>query len=87
MGTCCFSQLDHGSTEDTGHGLTWITPVQKDQMFDPCQSVKSVAKNLAKAGAADLAEVFAFHFDDAAHFMQAGAHAFSDPVPQGFAAR
>jgi hypothetical protein len=40
-----------------------------------------VAKDLSEAGAAEgFAEVFAFHLDDAAHFVQAGAHAFSDAV-------
>lgn len=43
---------------------------------------------LAKAGAAEfLAEVFTFHLDHAAHFVQAGAHAFSDAVAESFIAR
>src|SRR5260370_3707196 len=44
--------------------------------------------NLSKAGAAELlAEVFAFHPDDAAHFVQTGAHAFSNAVAKCFRAR
>src|ERR1700730_15447511 len=56
-------------------------------MFDPRESVKSVARNLPKAGAADLPEVCAVHYDDAAHFVKTGAHAFSNAIAQGFAAR
>src|SRR5436305_10888228 len=45
------------------------------------------AYTLAEAGALEgLAEVGAFHFHDAAHFVKAGAHALSDAVTEGFAA-
>src|SRR5437899_11884916 len=54
-------------------------------MFNRCRFVKSVAKNLAEARAAEfLPEVFAFHFDDAAHFVQPGAHAFADAGAESF---
>ena len=40
-----------------------------------------MASNLSEAGTAKfLAKVFAFHFDDAAHFVQARAHALADTV-------
>ncbi len=41
---------------------------------------------LGEAGAFDsLAEVFSLHFYDDTHLLQAGAHAFSDAVAEGFA--
>ena len=49
---------------------------------------KNPGQRLPKTGAAKfLAEVFAFHLDDAAHFVQAGAHTLSDTVTQSFRAR
>ena len=42
---------------------------------------------LTEAGALEgLAEVGAFHFHYAAHFVKAGAHALSDAVTEGLAA-
>src|ERR1700735_306645 len=45
------------------------------------------AEDLTKAGAAEfLAEVFAFHLDEAAHFVQAGGHELANTVSQSFRA-
>ena len=52
-------------------------------MRTSCQ-IFVLGSQLSEAGAAEfLAEVFPFHFDDAAHFVETRAHAFSDTIAQG----
>src|SRR5258708_8864708 len=69
---------DEPTTEARRHGETTRTRLLR----------VSVVSALSEAGAAELlAEVFAFHLDNAAHFMKARTHALSDAVAEGLGAR
>ena len=85
--------MNHGrpriDTEELRIGITTDnTDLNKSNVLDPRESEKSVARFVTESWRCGiLAEVFAFHLDDAAHFVQAGAHAFSDAVAQSFVRR